>query len=275
MQQGPIDLIISACGDQDSVAQAYHYAHKAFGTVLSDLVAELPFLREEQPSVSARPVCAVARRMVKAATQCQDLESLTPMIAVAGSVADHILDAMLQAPSLSRVYVNNGGDIALWLAPDQSFTIGICDDVRSGSISTNLTLQANHRINGIATSGWQGRSHSLGIADAVTVLASCAADADVAATLIANAVDVPESTAVQRLPANELSPDSDLGTRLVTVAVDALTGAESELALQRGRAKACELLSRQTISAAYIALAGSSIVCDQKTNTLSTGAIHA
>ena len=275
LQHGPIDLVISAQGERRSVARAYQYAHEAFKTVLDDLVAELVSLKQVLPSASTEPLCSVAKRMVCAASQCTELDTVTPMIAVAGSVADHVLDAMLKAPALDRVYVNNGGDIALWIAADQTFTVGICDNVETGTIAANLTLEARHLVRGIATSGWRGRSHSLGIADAVTVLASCAADADAAATVIANAVDVPGSRGVHRVPAVELSPDSDLGSRLVTVAVDALTTAEIELALQRGRSKAYELLSRQAISAAYISLAGTNIVCDQKTNKLCAGAMHA
>ena len=38
---------------------------------------------------------------------------ITPMVAVAGSVADYILDAM--GGGLDRAIVNNGGDIALHL----------------------------------------------------------------------------------------------------------------------------------------------------------------
>ena len=66
-------------------------------------------------------------------------------------------------------------------------------------------------MRGIATSGWRGRSFSLGIADAVTVLADRAAAADAAATIIANAVDLPGHPAIVRVPACELAPDSDLG----------------------------------------------------------------
>ena len=51
-------------------------------------------------------------------------------------------------------------------------------------------------MRGIATSGWRGRSFSLGIADAVTVLAATAAEADAAATVIANAVDLPGHPAI-------------------------------------------------------------------------------
>ncbi|MFX7144802.1 hypothetical protein ABTI11_20165, partial [Acinetobacter baumannii] len=82
----------------------------------------------------------------------------------------------------------------------------------------------------IATSDRHGRSFSRGIADAVTVLAKTASQADAAATIIANNVDLPGHPAIQRVPANELQPDSDLGSRLVTRAVGTLTEQEIETA---------------------------------------------
>ena len=88
-------------------------------------------------------------------------------------------------------------------------------------------------MRGVATSGWQGRSHSLGIADAVTVLARCAAVADAAATLIANAVDV-DHPGIRREPARVLDEDSDLGDRPVTVAVPALDPETIDAALDAG-----------------------------------------
>ena len=77
-------------------------------------------------------------------------------------------------------------------------------------------------MRGVATSGWRGRSFSLGIADAVTVFAGTAAVADAAATLIANAVDLPGHPAFARAPARRCDPQSDLGERLVTVDVGPL-----------------------------------------------------
>ncbi len=94
-------------------------------------------------------------------------------------------------------------------------------------------IRAGDGIRGIATSGWRGRSHSLGIADAVTVLAATASAADAAATIIANAVDLPGHPAIARRPARALSPDSDLGTRLVTVGVGALPAAEIDRRARR------------------------------------------
>lgn len=275
LQHGPIDLIVEACGDRESVALAYQQAHEAFQTVLNDLVAELAYLRKATTGHSAKPCGPVAQRMYRAARQCMALDKLTPMIAVAGSVADHVLQAMLSGTSLDRAYVNNGGDIALWLAPGQSFSVGICENTDKQLIGANVMLQAAHGVRGIATSGWRGRSHSLGIADAVTVLAENAAAADTAATLIANAVDVPGSPYVHREPATELSPDSDLGERLVTVAVDTLSDYDVATAIDRGRLKAEQLLSMQLVSSVYISLAERTVVCGSAEPSLCAGAMHA
>ncbi|MFK7857193.1 MAG: UPF0280 family protein [Granulosicoccus sp.] len=277
LQHGPIDLVVEAVGDRDSVAQAYQHAHQVFQSVLTDLVNELEQLRRPVTVVSTMPDGLVARRMHSAAMRCCKLDTLTPMIAVAGSVADHVLQAMCSGISLARAYVNNGGDIALWLAPEESFTVGICENPETGRISANVTISAADKIQGIATSGWRGRSHSLGIADAVTVLAGNAAEADTAATLIANAVDVPGSPHIHREPACHLSPDSDLGKRPVTVAVDTLPENDVTYALERGRLMAEQLRAMQLLSAAYIHLAGRSAVCEGKPSrqTLPAGAMHA
>ena len=101
-----------------------------------------------------------------------------------------------------------------------------------------------------------GRSHSLGIADAVTVLAQTAAIADAAATLIANAVDIPGSPAIIRKPANALTPDSDLGSRLVTVGLKEIKQEEINEAVNRGLTVATKYQKRGLIKAAWISLRG-------------------
>ena len=126
---------------------------------------------------------------------------ITPMAAVAGAVAEEILNAMTAAAELSRAYVNNGGDIALHLAPGEHFVAGMVERPDRPSLFGTATLDWAQPVRGIATSGWRGRSFSLGIADAVTVLADRAAMADAAATIIANAVDLPGHPAIVRVPA--------------------------------------------------------------------------
>lgn len=184
---------------------------------------------------------------------------ITPMAAVAGSVADHMLGVMLAAAPLRRAYVNNGGDIALHLMPGESFAVGVVGDLAAPGIDARVVIRAGDGIGGIATSGWRGRSQSLGIADAVTVLACDAATADAAATMIANAVDV-EDPAIERRPARAVKDDSDLGDLPVTVAVGRLSLAARGRALATGGARAQEILGQKHIIAAYIQLQGEMVV---------------
>lgn len=251
LSQGPIDLVIEAVGDEQEVARAYAQAHEAFEMVLEELARELPLLRS---SNAACPRGRVARLM-HAATAPYRPEFITPMAAVAGSVADHILARLVEGRTLARAYVNNGGDIALHLC-EGIFRIGICDDPVTGAAGGVVLLNANDEIGGIATSGWRGRSHSLGIADAVTVVARSAAEADAAATMIANQVDLPGSPRIERTPAHDLAPDSDLGGRLVTTGVGDLTRSEIATALANGETAARSYLERGLLSAAYLGLAG-------------------
>ncbi len=124
--------------------------------------------------------------------------------------------------------------------------------------SARSSIAAADPIRGIATSGQGGRSFSFGIADAVTVLAATAAEADVAATLIANAVDLPGHPAIRRQPAQDLQPDSDLGPRLVTTHVGPLRDAETAEALERGLRVAADLHRAGFLRAAALFLNGQS-----------------
>jgi len=247
LQHGPIDLIIEAFGDPAEVHAAYVQAAAGFVDVLPDLVKELPLLRT--PLGAAQPLVTgpVAQRMVAACWPHRD-SFITPMAAVAGSVADHILQALIDDRRLERAYVNDGGDIAFCLTPGRSLTCGLVADLAAPAIDGTISLTHTMAVRGLATSGRAtkgqgGRSFSLGIADAVTVLACDAASADAAATIIANAVDLPGHTAIVRAPASDLDPDSDLGERPVTLEVGELSPDEIAEALQAGAAKA-EILRR-------------------------------
>lgn len=199
-----------------------------------------------------------ARRM-EAAVAPHAETFITPMAAVAGSVADEVLAAMLAGRRLTRAYVNNGGDSALHLAAGRSMRLAIAGT--GHGFADRITIRAEDPVRGVATSGWRGRSFSLGIADAVTVLARSGAEADAAATLIANAVDLPGHPAVIRRPARDLAPDSDLGDRLVTTDVGALMPDEITDALARGLAVAEDFHRRGLIAAAALFLAGQSRIC--------------
>jgi hypothetical protein len=254
LQHGPIDLIIEAWGERTEVDTAYRQAIARFGDILEVLVQELALLRT--PLAEAYPLLrgAVARRML---TACWPYRAvyITPMAAVAGAVADEILQAMLEGRDLLKAYVNNGGDIALHLGAGNSLTLGVVNNVDNPAIDATVRLDACMPVRGLATSGWRGRSQSLGIADAVTIFAADAAAADAAATMVANAVDV-EHAAITRMPARALRADSDLGELPVTVAVGALPACARADALASGCARAHELRRRGLIHAAYLALQG-------------------
>lgn len=160
-----------------------------FETVLQELVSELSELRAPLAMHTKLSEGLFARRMNAACRPYCENQFITRMAAVAGLVADTILEKMKSVGQLKKAYVNNGGDIALHLEDDQSFTTAIFN--QEGVELGRICLNANDDISGIATSGRFGRSFSLGIADSVTVLAETAAKADVAATLIANEVDIP------------------------------------------------------------------------------------
>jgi ApbE superfamily uncharacterized protein (UPF0280 family) len=178
---------------------------------------------------------------------------ITPMAAVAGAVADEMLAALCAGRALEKAYVNNGGDIAFHLSPGASLTAGLVADYRLPQIDATCALTSDQPARGIATSGWQGRSFSLGIADSVTILADSGAAADAAATLVANAVNV-DHPAVKRVRARDIDPDSDLGDRLVTAEVGALDDQAIETALDAGQEVAKELARAGLIRAAVMVL---------------------
>jgi len=253
LQDGPIDLVIEACGQAGAVADAYRAAEIRFATILDELCGELSLLRQ---ATAVRPEGVTARRMWQATLPFAQDRFITPMAAVAGSVAEEILGAMTAAADLTRAYVNNGGDIALHLAPGASFKIGLIDRPDQPSLFGYAEVKEQDKVRGIATSGWRGRSFSLGIADAVTVLAESASSADAAATIIANDVDLPAHPAITRLPACEIQPDNDLGARKVTRRVGPLRGDEVDQALRNGGKTARSLLEKGLIIAAALHLNG-------------------
>ena len=249
-QHGPIDLVIEACGKPAAVRAAYELAWQRFQGLLEGLVAELALLRS--PVQQAQGVNGpVARRMVKACRPYGEV-FITPMAAVAGAVADEVLGALVMA-GVDKAYVNNGGDIALHLNPGECFRVGVMSGL--SQFAGDIAIRADSPVRGIATSGWRGRSFSLGIADSVTVLAASGAAADAAATIIANAVNI-DDVAIERRPASTIKDDSDLGERLVTVAVGRLPAHKVAAALANGHVEAQRLLDSGLIYGAALLLQG-------------------
>ncbi len=269
---GPIDLIIIVDAPEEVRAKAHRGAIERFDGLLEQLVEELDILRrpfDDSSGSKSEPLGPVAKRMTRAILPHSKERYITPMAAVAGAVADEIGQAIAESETLPaghtsqirRWMVNNGGDIAIGLAPGQTFQVGLAlcqptTEFPTSDLAGSFQISAQSGVGGIATSGRHGRSLSLGIADSVTVLARSAAVADAAATIIANCVDLPGNMKIQRQPANEVDSESDLGELAVVVSVERLDKDETDQALARGLRVANQLASRQTIAAASIHLGG-------------------
>jgi uncharacterized protein len=250
LQHGPIDLIIEAFGARHEIECAYRQAIACFADILPTMVGELALLR--RPVGEAYPLLRgpVARRMAEAVWPHRAVY-ITPMAAVAGAVADEMLGALVEGRRLDKAYVNDGGDIALHLTRGHELRAGIF----AAALDGVARLSHDQPARGIATSGWGGRSFSLGIADSATVLARTAAAADAAATMIANAVTV-DHASIERRAARALDPDSDLGDHPVTVRVGDLPAEAIAMALDRGAAEARRLRLGGLIEGAAISLKG-------------------
>ena len=261
LRHGPITLVCQAWGAPADVRDAYRQAAAAFPAILPGLCAEMAALRAPLPSpVPRSPVAQAMHR----ACQPHAAAFITPMAAVAGAVADAVLRAMTAGRALDRAYINNGGDIAFHLAPDQSLRCGLVAELAAPALDGVFTLHHAAPSRGIATSGraCKGRrSFSFGIADAVTVLARTASAADAAASIVANAVDLPGHPAVQRRPACDVDPGTDLGARLITWDVGPLPPADIARALDAGRRTADDLCVRGIIHGAVLALQGQIATC--------------
>ncbi len=260
-QHGPIDIVIGAKGRPDAIEAGHARAWTRFTSILDELVSELGQLKQ-----AVNGPCAlhgvVARRMWQACHP-HSATFITPMAAVAGSVAEELI-ACYALNGISSAWVNNGGDIALHLAPGHTLHVGLYADLKNldvreilAGINTDgqFEISSTMPVRGVATSGWRGRSFSLGIADSVTVLARTASGADAAASIIANAVNV-NDPGITRRPACDVKDDSDLGELPVTVDVAPLAPKKIQMALAAGWARAEELRTRGLIWSSVLVCQG-------------------
>jgi len=267
LEDGPIHLLIGVEGTPGGVRAAQAAAGQRMLGLWPALRVEWAMLRQalSDPMPSFRH--PVAQRMAEACWPHR-LDHITPMAAMAGALAEYVLEAMMAQPGVQAAHVNHGGDIAIHLTGRASLRVGLCGDLATGRPDGMVLLRAADGVGGVVTAGWAGRRFSRGIADAVTVLAGRAADADAAAMMIANAVDV-QHPAILRQPATSLEPDNEMGALEVTVAVRALPKLQVLLALERGARVAERLAGRGLIRAALLRLQGENItVGDVKATAL-------
>ena len=249
---GPMTLTISAWAR----GRARPVMAALAGTRALDCLARLAdfqrYLRRPARDLDpTRPLPRVVARALAGARTAGP--GLTPLAAVAGAVAGEVADCAAEQGA-DRVLVNNGGDICLRLAPGQRAVVGIRPPGEDASLLARLHLQGP-AVGGVASSGWAGRSLSPGVADLVTVWARGPALADAAATWLAGRVDL-DHPAVEKRPAREVQPDSDLGDLPVTTGVGPLEPAQRLAALAAGRRAAESLYHRGIIMGCLMLVQG-------------------
>ncbi len=248
---GPMRLAIRAWQNSHPQIDLCRQAAQASFAYLEAVARNYALLGRQPGAVEILPEEPLAQRMIESVKVIGDAD-LTPMAAVAGTIADAVAD-WLFGRGPTKVVVDNGGDIAIRLAAGQTASVGIRPRINSLDISHIARLDDRRASWGVTTSGMGGRSFTRGIASAVTVIASTASMADAAATSIANACWVKDGCIVQ-IPAEKLDPNTDLKGVDVTVEVGMLSAGKKARAVQAALSKADALCRKQHIVGALIVL---------------------
>ena len=248
---GPMRLAIRAWQNGRPQIAFCRQAAEASFAYLEAVAANKAVLSEFAGNISTLPENPLAQRMIESVRAIGDVD-LTPMAAVAGTIADAVAD-WLFGRGPTKVVVDNGGDIAIRLAAGETATVGIRPRISCFDISHITRLDDRSSSWGVTTSGLGGRSFTRGIASAVTVIAENASIADAAATSIANACIVQDKRIVQ-MPAEQMDPNTDLRGVNITVDVGALSLGKKIQAVDAALSKADAFCRQEHIAGALIAL---------------------
>lgn len=250
---GPMRLVIDArVGKVPQPQQAVRAADEAV-RFLEAVARSRPFLGRDYRRLMPHITDPLALKMVASVKVVGD-QDLTPMAAVAGTIADAVADFLFER-GMTRVLVDNGGDVAIRSCDGEPVTVGIRSQVDTKSISHAIVLGPEGTAWGIATSGLGGRSLTRGVVDAATIVAADASLADAAATAVANASYVEHSAVIQK-PAEKIDPFTDISGLEVTVNVGPLPEEKKHQAIDHAIRRAEELVQHGLILGAFVAFQG-------------------
>ena len=256
---GPMRLIIRAWNKtQPQLSLARRAAEESI-SYLERIARCRSLLSRPWPRIKDLCDDELAQRMVTSVKTIGDGD-LTPMAAVAGTIADAAADWLFEQ-GLTKVIVDNGGDIAIRLARGERATVGVRPNVGSRFISHVISLDSNRSAWGVTTSGMGGRSFTRGIASAVTVLADNASVADAAATAVANSCFV-EDKGVLQLAAEKIDPNSDLTGTLITTEVGPLSEEKRRRAIESAQEKTEYLVQKKAVIGGFIALEDAMVISE-------------
>ena len=250
---GPMRLVIDARIGRVAQPQEAQQAAEHAVRCLEGVAAAWKSLGRDYRERMSQITDPLALKMIASVQAVGDAD-LTPMAAVAGTIADAVAEFLFQR-GMTRVLVDNGGDIAIRSSEDEPIKVGIRLQPDPQRVSHAVVLRPERTAWGVATSGLGGRSLTRGVLEAATVVAGDASLADAAATAVANASYIADS-AVVRKPAEAIDPHTDIAGLDVTVRVDPLAEKSKELAIDQALRRAEDLIENRIILGAFVACQG-------------------
>ena len=256
---GPMRLVISSfLGKIPQREMNLRAAETAFDCL--EEVARLDKgLRKPWTEIARKPTETLGGKMLESVRAVGDTR-LTPMAAVAGTIADGVAD-FLFSRGMTKVIVNNGGDIAVRFMAPNRVRVGLRERVDRQeffhAVSLRVPFEKEGAAFGIATSGLGGRSLTCGIASAATIIAKTASLADAAATAVAN-VSFVKSPGVIRRSAETIDPQTDIPGTMVTVNVKGLDQKTRVKAVSQSLELAERFVEKGIILGAFVVVDGES-----------------
>jgi ApbE superfamily uncharacterized protein (UPF0280 family) len=173
------DLLVSALKDLSEQTKDIVHTYRRH---LEEYIRSRP---EFLLSLTPYPEDPFAPQVIREMISATRMFGVGPMAAVAGTIADLVGKGLLLYSD--EVIVENGGDIFLKIARPANVSIFAGDSPLSNKVG--LVIQPEQMPTGVCTSsGTVGHSLSLGIADAVCIVARSASIADAAATALGNKI---------------------------------------------------------------------------------------
>ena len=227
---GPTTMVVLADKKGEPLTDLIIQAFDIIDSSLTEITKDLPKLKHYPGDIDPETLGRLPKKMLDAVLRTGD-PTLTPMAAVAGCISDEVADWIFEQGA-TRVMVNNGGDVALRLAPGENVKLGIVTSLKTSQMDRVVNIKAEDGIGGICTSGLGGRSFTRGIADGVTVFSSRCIFADAMATHIANCSYV-ETENIARIKAKHVDPNTDIPELEVVLSVEDLKGKEIKQSLKQ------------------------------------------
>ncbi|MGD9577899.1 MAG: FAD:protein FMN transferase [Syntrophorhabdus sp.] len=251
LEVGPASLVVN--GEKQGAPYDFNRfkLEEKIRNILEDIKEYLPILKQKAYKIkNTKHLPDVPRIMVEAVKTIDEM-SLTPMAAVAGSVSD-ALKEFIKGEGLDNISINNGGDISVFDSCGKGLKVGI-GDIHTGETSPYTISIYGLTDYGLATSGFGGRSFTLGLADSVTVVAATGAVADAAATFLCNNTNT-YTDQVRRKKAIEIDPLTDIPDEYVTIEINKLSEEIITESLEKGFQLASNIKHNKHIYDAIIRL---------------------